>query len=309
MEKLSGKFEMREGTIRSLRLALLFLGAGLLFGASPVGAQGVSPDPGGDPGIIHALSRWVIPGQTKGWVGVQGGERNRPMTVTPGNRFLSILRSHAEWYASSRRAVGLSVTQRRKVDRLLVDTRNKLVRLDGEDLALVQLFEAGAVTPSVDISRLGQLNEKIGSVEGEEAQVFVAALSRFQKILLPLQRREGEEASRKVLPDMSVDLSGAVFFADRILSIRWNRLENRLERSGKKPDASYVQAFQAGRDKIWSLGIRKTVGDKEAMDLLKKPWVDLARLAALEKRNGPVEGSFWEEFIHSLGMLNPPAGA
>jgi hypothetical protein len=116
-------------------------------------------------------------------------------------------------------------------------------------------------------------------------------------------------ASRNVLPDMSVDLSGAVFFADRILSIRWNRLENTLEQSGKKPDDAYVRAFQSGRKKIWSLGIRKTVGDKEAMDLLKKPWVDLAGLSRLEKKNGPVEATFWKEFLHTLGTLNPPSGS
>ncbi|MCL4461573.1 MAG: hypothetical protein M1297_07690 [Nitrospirae bacterium] len=306
MSKWSGKIVLSVG---NLRLILSCLGAGLLFGVSPVGAQAPGPDLSRDTEMIHSLSRWVIPRQTTGWVGVQGRERDRPMTVTPGNRFLAILRTHGNWYLSPRRSVHLSPGQRRKIDRLFADTRNRLVRLDGEDLALVQLFEAGAVTPRVDVSRLGRLNEKIGSVEGEEAQVFVRALSRFQKILSPLQRREGEAASRKMLPDMSVDLSGAVFFADRILSIRWNRLENSLERTGKRPDAKYAEAFQNGRKRIWSLGIRKTVGDKEAEDLLRKPWVDLAALSVLEKKNGPVEASFWEGFIRSLGKLNPPSGS
>ncbi|KGA94244.1 hypothetical protein LptCag_1007 [Leptospirillum ferriphilum] len=309
MERVSETRMTKKGIVRNAIPLLFVLGSVLLSGKPLLAAPEGSPGPVEGPGTVHSLSRWVIPRQTTGWVGVQGRERDRPLTVTPGNRFLSILHDHAAWYASSRRAVGLSTVQRRKVNRLLADTRNRLVRLDGKDLALVQLFEAGAVAPRVDVSRLGQLNEKIGAVEGEEAQVFVTALSRFQKLLLPLQRREGEVASRNVLPDMSVDLSGAVFFADRILSIRWNRLENTLEQSGKKPDDAYVRAFQSGRKKIWSLGIRKTVGDKEAMDLLKKPWVDLAGLSRLEKKNGPVEATFWKEFLHTLGTLNPPSGS
>ena len=309
MERLSGKRMTKDRTVRTLCLSLLILGVVLFWAKPSLAAQSGITSSEWNPGMIHSLSRWVIPRQTTGWVGVQGHERDRPLTVTPGNRFLSILHDHAAWYASPRRAVGLSPTQRKKVNRLLADTRDRLVRLDGKDLALVQLFEAGAVSPRVDVSRLGQLNEKIGAVEGEEAQVFVTALSRFQTLLLPLQRKEGQAASRKALPDMSVDLSGAVFFADRILSIRWNRLENRLERSGRKPDDSYARAFQAGREKIWSLGIRKTIGDKEAMDLLKKPWVDLSRLSMLEKKNSPVEASFWKAFLHVLGTLNPPPGS
>lgn len=295
---------------RGVRLFLALAGSMILPGTvSSVWAQPADLDLVADPGEIHSLSRWVIPQQIRGWVGVQGGERDRPMTVTPGNRFLKILGAHASWYMSSRRSVGMTPNQVRKVQVLLAKTRDRLIRLDGEDLELVQRFEAGAVAPRVNVASLGQLNEKIGSVEGEEAQVFVQDLARFQNLLLPVQRREGQEASRRVLPDMSVDLSGAIFLTDRILSIRWNRLENAMEAKDKKPGEQYARAFRDGRSALWSRGIRMTVGEKKATDLLTRPWVDLTRLSALEKKNGPVEAKFWEGFIDTLGKLNPPAGS
>ncbi len=308
MQKLS----RTSACLRFFRRGQLFLAlAGLMIlpgTASSVWAQPADLDLASDPGEIHSLSRWVIPQQIRGWVGVQGRERERPMTVTPGNRFLKLLGAHASWYMSSRRSVGMTPNQVRKVQALLVKTRDRLIRLDGEDLELVQRFEAGAVAPRVDVARLGQLNEKIGSVEGEEAQIFVQALARFQKLLLPVQKREGQAASRTALPDMSVDLSGAIFLTDRILSIRWNRLENAMGAKDKKPGEQYAKAFREGRSALWSRGIRMTVGDKKAMDLLSRPWVDLTALSALEKKNGPVEAKFWEGFIDTLGKLNPPAG-
>ena len=281
---------------------LLFAGGPLPAGAATAQAN-VAPSLRWDE--ARTLSRWVIPAQSLGWVGVQGREREKPMTVTPGNRFLEILGNHAHWYFDRRNHLALSERQKHRIVRLLIRTRDRLVRLDARDLFLVQRFEAAVASPSVDIAELGRLNERIGAVEGEEAGVFVGALGSLQKVLLPDQRRIAVAMGHDTIPPLSVDLSGAVFFADRILSIRWNLLQNAMSSGGKEEKSRALAAYEKGRKEILSLGTEKTVWDKKAGDLMSQPFVDLDALGAVEKKGGPVEARFWETFIKVVGTLNP----
>ncbi|MHB8421548.1 MAG: hypothetical protein ACYDAM_02095 [Leptospirales bacterium] len=254
----------------------------------------------------RSLAKWVIPAQTFGWIGVQGSEREKPMTVTPGNRFLRILGEHARWYFNPGHHLSLSGRQKTRMIRILVRTRDRLVGLDAKDLGLVQRFEAEISTTSVDIGELGQLNERIGAVEGEEAGVFEESLRSLQGVLTPSQRKLAMSQGREIIPPLSVGLSSAVFLADRILSIRWNMLQTALESDKKEGTQRALEAYGKGRESILVLGTEKTVWDKKADDLLNQPVVDLKVLNAIEKKSGPVEGKFWETLIKVVGTLNPP---
>ena len=161
-----------------------------------------------------ALSRWVIPFQTRGFVGVQGKERERTMTVTPGNRFLCILKEHAKRYFRLD-APSLTDRQKKKIVRLLVHTRDRLIEKDALDLSLIQRFEAQVTTASVDVAALDRLNEQIGAIEGEEGAIFLTSMKSLQGILSSTQKKALLERNVAGIPSMKVDLSSAVFFADQ----------------------------------------------------------------------------------------------
>ncbi|MHB1287195.1 MAG: hypothetical protein ACYCYP_11695 [Leptospirales bacterium] len=285
-----------------------FAGMLLLFGF-PMGthAENAVPESRHPPGWeeVQSMSKWVIPAQSRGWVGVQGGERDKPMEVTPGNRFLRILGSHAHWYFDRQNGLGLSDNQKRRVIQVLIQTRDRLVGLDAKDLFLVQRFEAAVATPSVDVARLGRLNERIGEIEGEEGGIFMGALEALQRVLLPGQRKIAVAKGHTEIPPLSVDLSSAVFFADRILAIRWNRLQSGFTADGGSAETKALASYENGRKAILALGMEKTAWDKKAGDLLSRPVVDLESLGAVEKKAGPIEGQFWETLIRVVGSLNP----
>ncbi|EQD79737.1 hypothetical protein B1A_01575 [mine drainage metagenome] len=135
-----------------------------------------------------SLSRWVVPFQTRGFVGVQGSERDNPMTVTPGNQFLCILKDHAKRYFRLA-APPLTDSQKKRVVRLLVRTRDSLIEKDALDLSLIQRFEAQVLTTSVDVAALDRLNEQIGAIEGEEGEIFLSSMKSLQGILTSAQKK------------------------------------------------------------------------------------------------------------------------
>lgn len=291
---------------------LLRRGVGVLAGTALLLFGGVWPVLADSSSIpldeARSLAKWIVPAQTLGWVGVQGREREKPMTVTPGNRFLRILGRHARWYFDPAHHLALSARQKQQIIHVLVRTRDRLVSLDAKDLALVQRFEAAVSTPSVDVGELGRLNERIGAVEGEEAGVFMGSLRSLQGVLTPSQKKTAVMLGRSIIPPLSVDLSSAVFLADRILSIRWNLLQNVLDSDNKDGMNRALKSYEKGRQSVLSLGAEKTLWDKKADDLMNQPVVDLGSLNAIERKGGPVEVKFWETLIKSVGSLNPPPG-
>lgn len=252
-----------------------------------------------------SLSRWVVPFQTRGFVGVQGSERERSNTVTPGNQFLCVLKEHARRYLRLKRP-SLTDTQKKKMVRLLVRTRDRLIEKDALDLFLIQRFEAQVVTPSVDISTLDRLNEEIGAIEGEEGRIFLSSLKSLQGILSSDQKKALIEKSVVGIPSMKVDLSSAVFFADRILSIRWNMLSRLEALSNGTLRDQFLATYQKERALIDRLGIAMTINDRHVEDLLDHPVVDFSALSKQYKKDGPDEGLFWGELVKALGKLNPP---
>lgn len=288
-----------------------FLSAGAFLASMLVTLPSEASTPS-DPGVdftlsdVRSLTTWVVPAQTRGWVGVQGRERKRRMTVTPGNRFLGILKCHAELYLDTKTRLNLSEAQKAKIRDILTRTRDRMVPMDARDLFLVQHFEAMVASPTVDVARLSRLNELIGSLEGDEAGVFVDGLKSLQGVLTSRQKKALKAKNGDFLPGSDVDLSSAVFLADRILSIRWNILERSAGFSSADDRTSRLSLYLAGRREIHRLGIEMTVWDKKSRDMLYAPYVDLRKLGALEAKSGPVEGRFWETLIKTVGQLNPP---
>lgn len=252
-----------------------------------------------------SLSRWVVPFQTRGFVGVQGSERENAMTVTPGNQFLCILKDHAKRYFSLQSPF-LTDAQKKKIVRLLVRTRDRLIEKDALDLSLIQRFEAQVVMPSVDIAALDRLNEQIGAIEGAEGNIFLSSLKSLQGILSPAQKKALVEKNAIGIPSMRVDLSSAVFFADRILSIRWNMLSRAEVLSDSSTRNQYLATYQKERALIDRLGIAMTINDRHEEDLLDRPVVDFKALSRQYQKAGPDEGAFWGELVKALGKLNPP---
>lgn len=253
-----------------------------------------------------SLSRWVVPFQTRGFVGVQGGERENPMTVTPGNRFLCILKEHAKRYFRLD-APPLTDSQKKRIVRLLVHTRDRLIEKDALDLSLIQRFEAQVVTTSVDVAALMRLNEQIGAIEGEEGGIFLSSMKSLQGILSSSQKNGLMERNVVEIPSMRVDLSSAVFFADRILSIRWNLLSRAEGLSDASTRKKYLLIYQKERAEVTRLGIAMTINNRHEEDLLDRPVVDFSTLSAQYQKSGPGEGAFWGELVKALGRLNPPA--
>ena len=252
-----------------------------------------------------ALSRWVIPFQTRGFVGVQGKERERTMTVTPGNRFLCILKEHAKRYFRLD-APSLTDRQKKKIVRLLVHTRDRLIEKDALDLSLIQRFEAQVTTASVDVAALDRLNEQIGAIEGEEGAIFLTSMKSLQGILSSTQKKALLERNVARIPSMKVDLSSAVFFADRILSIRWNRLSRMEGLSDASIRKQYLAIYEKERASMTRLGIVMTINNRHEEDLLDRPVVDFSALSAQYRKAGPDEGAFWGELVKAIGKLNPP---
>jgi hypothetical protein len=288
------------------------LGTGVLLGtlifAPFAGASSRTPDGVAfDVTDVRSLTTWIVPAQTKGWVGVQGKERSKRLTVTPGNRFLRVLKCHAELYFDRKTGLKLSAAQKAKVKAILARTRDRLVPMDAKDLFLVQHFEAMVASPRVDVARLSRLNELIGSLEGDEAGTFVGGLKSMQGVLTDRQRKTLRAKNGEALPDMTVDLSGAVFLADRILAIRWNVLERTAAFSSDADRQTWLANYLKGRREIQDLGIEKTGWDKKSGDILEAPYVDLRALGEIEAKGGPVEGRFWETLIKTVGALNPPS--
>ena len=252
-----------------------------------------------------ALSRWVIPFQTRGFVGVQGKERERTMTVTPGNRFLCILKEHAKRYFRLD-APSLTDRQKKKIVRLLVHTRDRLIEKDALDLSLIQRFEAQVTTASVDVAAFDRLNEQIGAIEGEEGAIFLTSMKSLQGILSSTQKKALLERNVAGIPSMKVDLSSAVFFADRILSIRWNRLSRMEGLSDASIRKQYLAIYEKERASMTRLGIVMTINNRHEEDLLDRPVVDFSALSAQYRKAGPDEGAFWGELVKAIGKLNPP---
>lgn len=252
-----------------------------------------------------ALSRWVVPFQTRGFVGVQGKERERTMTVTPGNRFLCILKEHAKRYFRLD-APSLTDRQKKKIVRLLVHTRDRLIEKDALDLSLIQRFEAQVTTASVDVAALDRLNEQIGAIEGEEGAIFLTSMKSLQGILSSTQKKALLERNVAGIPSMKVDLSSAVFFADRILSIRWNRLSRMEGLSDASIRKQYLAIYEKERASVTRLGIVMTINNRHEEDLLDRPVVDFSALSAQYRKAGPDEGAFWGELVKAIGKLNPP---
>lgn len=252
-----------------------------------------------------ALSRWVIPFQTRGFVGVQGKERERTMTVTPGNRFLCILKEHAKRYFRLD-APSLTDRQKKKIVRLLVHTRDRLIEKDALDLSLIQRFEAQVTTASVDVAAFDRLNEQIGAIEGEEGAIFLTSMKSLQGILSSTQKKALLERNVAGIPSMKVDLSSAVFFADRILSIRWNRLSRMEGLSDASIRKQYLAIYEKERASVTRLGIVMTINNRHEEDLLDRPVVDFSALSAQYRKAGPDEGAFWGELVKAIGKLNPP---
>jgi hypothetical protein len=253
-----------------------------------------------------SLSRWVVPFQTRSFVGVQGSEREKPMTVTPGNRFMCILKEHVREDFRLRKAP-LSSLQKKKMVHILVGARDRLIEKDAMDLALIQRFEAEVLTPSVDLAAVGRLNERIGAIEGEEGAIFLSSLKSLQGILSPDQKKALVEQNAVGIPSMKVDLSSAVFFADRILSIRWALLSREEGLSDSSTRNRYLATYQKEREAINRLGTVMTIDNRREEDLLWSPLVDFRALSAQYRKAGPDEGGFWGELVKALGKLNPPA--
>jgi len=253
-----------------------------------------------------SLSRWVVPFQTRGFVGVQGSERENAMTVTPGNQFLCILKEHAKRYFRLE-SPSLTDIQKKKMVRLLVRSRDRLIEKDALDLSLIQRFEARVVTPSVDVSAMDRLNEQIGAIEGEEGEIFLSSMKSLQGILTSAQKKTLVEKNVVGIPSMKVDLSSAVFFADRILSIRWNLLSRADGLSDVSTRNRYLATYQKERASMTRLGIAMTINNRHEEDLLDRPVVDFAALSKQYQKAGPDEGDFWGELVKALGKLNPPA--
>ncbi len=288
------------------------LGTGVLLGsliiATSAGAASRTPEGVAyDAMDVRSLTTWVVPAQTKGWIGVQGKERSKRLAVTPGNRFLRVMKCHAELYFDRKTGLNLSVAQKAKLKEILTRTRDRLIPMDARDLFLVQHFEAMVASPSVDIARLSRLNELIGSLEGDEAGTFVEGLKSLQGVLTARQRKTLRAKNGDVLPDTTVDLSGAVFLADRILAIRWNVLERNAAFSSDAERNAWLSNYLKGRREIQELGIEKTVWDKKSGDILEAPYMDFRALGEIEAKAGPVEARFWETLIKTVGSLNPPS--
>ena len=253
-----------------------------------------------------SLSRWIVPFQTRSFVGVQGSERERSMTVTPGNQFLCILKEHATQYLGLR-SPSLTPSQKKKMVRLLVRTRDRLIRKDALDLALIQRFESRVVMPSVDVAALGRINGEIGAIEGAEGGIFLSSMKSLQGILSYAQKEALAEQYGVEIPSMRVDLSSAVFFADRILSIRWNFLSKSEDLFDGSVMNQYLATYQKERASMTRLGISMTINNRHEEDLLESPVVDFSALSAQYKKAGPDEGAFWGELMKAIGKLNPPA--
>ncbi len=253
-----------------------------------------------------SLSRWVVPFQTRGFVGVQGSERERSMTVTPENQFLCILKEHAKQYFGLR-SPSLTPSQKKKMVRLLVRTRDRLIRKDALDLSLIQRFESRVVMPSVDVAALGRINGEIGAIEGAEGGIFLSSMKSLQGILSYAQKKALVEQYGVEIPAMRVDLSSAVFFADRILSIRWNFLSKPEGLFDGSVMNQYLATYQKERELMTRLGTSMTLDNRHEEDLLESPVVDFAALSAQYKKAGPDEGAFWGELVKAIGRLNPPA--
>ena len=253
-----------------------------------------------------SLSRWVVPFQTRGFVGVQGSERDNPMTVTPGNQFLCILKEHAKRYFRLD-APPLTDSQKKRIVRLLVRTRDRLIEMDAQDLSLIQRFEAQVITTSVDVAALDRLNEQIGAIEGEEGGIFLSSMKLLQGILSSNQKKRLIERNVVGIPSMRVDLSSAVFFADRILSIRWKLLSSGEGISDASTRNQYLVTYQKERAAINRLGISMTINNRHEADLLDRPVVDFSALSAQYQKSGPDEGAFWGELVKAIGEMNPPS--
>lgn len=105
---------------------------------------------------------------------------------------------------------------------------------------------------------------------------------------------------------MKVDLSSAVFFADRILSIRWNRLSRMEGLSDASIRKQYLAIYEKERASVTRLGIVMTINNRHEEDLLDRPVVDFSALSAQYRKAGPDEGAFWGELVKAIGKLNPP---
>lgn len=185
-------------------------------------------------------------------------------------------------------------------------TRDRLIEKDALDLSLIQRFEAQVTTASVDVAAFDRLNEQIGAIEGEEGAIFLTSMKSLQGILSSTQKKALLERNVAGIPSMKVDLSSAVFFADRILSIRWNRLSRMEGLSDASIRKQYLAIYEKERASMTRLGIVMTINNRHEEDLLDRPVVDFSALSAQYRKAGPDEGAFWGELVKAIGKLNPP---
>ena len=286
---------MGGGLLLVLMASLPVHGAGVKKGA-------VTPPSLGGYATDDALNRVVIPAQTPSFVGGQ----KPPMAVTPGNRFMRILVSHVALWESPETGLAISADQRKRFREILLKTRPELIRNDATDLRLVQLFEAFLVRKKVPEKRLHALNARIGEIEGKEAMEFLSALKELQAVLTAPQIQMLRQKNETELPSDNVSVSSALMFADRMLSIRWQRVM-----AGSLPAKSregLARRYHKARNWLWSLAAEKTVSDRSVDDLLSKPFVDMEAFGEIEKKAGPLEGKFWGTFLRIVTLLQSPVG-
>lgn len=250
--------------------------------------------------VDDSLNRVVIPAQTPSFVGGQ----SPPMAVTPGNRFMQILVNHVALWESQKTGLAVSEDQRKRFREILGKVRPELIRSDATDLRLVQLFEALLVGKRVPEKRLHALNARIGEVEGKEAMQFLSSLKELQAVLTAPQIEMLRQRNRSALPSADVSVSSALMFADRMLSIRWQRvMEGSLSGPARE---TLARRYHKARNWLWSLAAEKTVSDRSVDDLLSEPFVDMEAFGEIEKKAGPLEGKFWGTFLRIVTLLQSP---
>ena len=246
-----------------------------------------------------ALNRVILPAQTPSFVGGQ----TPPLAVTPGNRFMEILVGHATLWEKPESGLAITSDQRHRLREILIRSRAAIIKSDAADLRLVQLFEAMLVETHVPQKKLAALNARIGEVEGKEGMQFVGALKEMQAVLSAPQIMTLRNLNETVLPSSNVSVSSALMFADRMLSIRWEKAMEET-RSATARD-NLARRYHKARNWLWSLAAEKTVSDRTVNDLLSMPFVDMEAFGELEKKAGPLEGKFWGTFLRVVTLLSP----
>ena len=259
-----------------------------------------TPSPAGGFATFDSLNRIILPAQTPSYVGGQ----TPPLEVTPGNRFMGILVSHAALWEKAQTGLAITSDQRQRLRVILEKTRGALIKSDAVDLRLVQLFEAMLVRRRVPAKEIAALNARIGEVEGKEGMQFVGALKEMQAVLTAPQIQTLKQLNDTVLPSPNVSVTSALMFTDRMLSLRWQKLVPSLP---KKAREDLARRYAKARRWLWSLATEKTISDREVADILGKPFVDMQAFGEIEKTAGPLEGKFWGTFLRIVALLNPNA--